>query len=105
MHRNRTLTALRLVLPVSAHNADAGEKLCNANFAVCHAGGENAVVADQTLENKAIEKYLTGGFNEKAVVCHSPSVKTKLQLFSQRISDAEVAAVAVYVVNKAKDVW
>lgn len=105
IHSSGTLTALRLALPDSAENAHAGEKLCNAHFAACHAGGDNVVVADHTLEKTAVEKYLTGGFNEKAVVCHSSNGKTKIQLFSQRLSDAEVAAVAVYVVKKVKNGW
>jgi cytochrome c6 len=33
-----------------------------------HTGGQNSVVPDHTLEKAAIEKFLTGGFNEKSVV-------------------------------------
>merc|ERR1719183_2208179 len=54
--------------PAFAGDAGAGEKVFNANCAVCHAGGQNSVVADHTLEKAAIEKFLTGGFKESSVV-------------------------------------
>ena len=42
--------------PVFAGDVDAGEKIFNANCAACHAGGQNSVVPDHTLEKAAIEK-------------------------------------------------
>jgi len=57
----RSLGALGL--SPEAAQADAGERLFAANYAGCHAGGGNVVKAERTLEKKAIEKYLTGGFS------------------------------------------
>jgi cytochrome c6 len=48
--------ALLVAAPAFAGDFDAGEKVFNANCAACHAGGQNSVVADHTLEKAAIEK-------------------------------------------------
>jgi Fe2+ transport system protein FeoA len=56
----------------------------NANCAACHAGGQNSVVADHTLEKAAIEKFLTGGFKESSVVtqvrCAPPADPVPIEL-------------------------
>jgi len=36
--------------------------------AACHAGGQNIVASEKTLEKEALEEYLAGGFNEAAIV-------------------------------------
>jgi len=51
-----------------------GHQVFNANCAACHAGGQNSVVADHTLEKAAIEKFLTGGFKEASVATQVPSL-------------------------------
>jgi mono/diheme cytochrome c family protein len=48
--------ALLVATPAFAGDAGAGEKIFNANCAACHAGGQNSVVPDHTLEKAAIEK-------------------------------------------------
>ena len=50
--------ALLVAGPAFAGDFDEGEKVFNANCAACHAGGQNSVVADHTLEKAAIEKVL-----------------------------------------------
>lgn len=48
--------ALLVAAPAFAGDAEAGEKIFTANCAACHAGGQNSVVPDHTLEKAAIEK-------------------------------------------------
>jgi cytochrome c6 len=55
--------ALLVAAPAFAGDFDEGEKVFNANCAACHAGGQNSVVADHTLEKAAIEKVIS------AVLC------------------------------------
>jgi cytochrome c6 len=50
------VASLLIAAPAFAGDADAGEKVFNANCAACHAGGKNSVVPDHTLEKAAIEK-------------------------------------------------
>jgi len=99
----RPVPALRL-LPADAQ-ADAGERVFAAHCASCHAGGGNLVEAERSLEKAAIEQYLTGGFSEKAVAYQVSHGKKLMPAFAERLSEAEVAAVAVYVIKSAADKW
>jgi len=94
---------LRLSAPAGP-SAQTSEHIFSANCAACHARGQNAIVADHTLEKTAIEKYLTGGFNEKAVAYQTKG-KPILPVFAERMADAEVALVAAYVIKSAANRW
>jgi len=59
----------------------------------------NVVKAEH--EKQAIDRYLTGGFSEKAVAHRSSA----LPVFAERLSEAEFAAVAMYVIKSATDRW
>ena len=39
----------------------AGEQVFNANCAACHAGGQNVIMPDLTLEKEDLNQYLKGG--------------------------------------------
>jgi len=88
-----------------ALDAPTGEHIFNANCAACHAGGQNAIVADHTLEKAAIEKYLTGGFNEKAVAYQIKNGKNAMPVYAERLSETEIGLVAAYVIKTAEDGW
>mmetsp|Transcript_142692 Transcript_142692/g.248871 ORF Transcript_142692/g.248871 Transcript_142692/m.248871 type:complete len:142 (-) Transcript_142692:49-474(-) len=91
--------------PAFAGDVDAGEKVFNANCAACHAGGQNSVVPDHTLEKAAIEKFLTGGFNEKAVITQVTNGKNAMPAFGGRLSDDDIANVASFVISKSEEGW
>jgi cytochrome c6 len=97
--------SLFLSTPSVAQDTDAGEKIFTANCAACHAGGKNAVVYDHTLEKAAIEKYLTGGFNEKAIVYQVTNGKNAMPAFSGRLSEQDISNVAAYVLRTAEEGW
>ena len=92
-------------IPVFAGDADAGEKVFNANCASCHAGGKNAVVADHTLEKSAIEKYLKGGFKESSVIMQVTNGKNAMPAFGGRLSEDDINNVASYVITTAEEGW
>jgi cytochrome c6 len=100
----RHALSLRLSAPASS-GAQTGEQIFAANCAVCHAGGQNAIVADHTLEKAAIEKYLTGGFNEKAVAYQVTNGLNAMPVFAEKLSEAEIGLVAAYVIRTAEDGW
>jgi len=109
-HRKNTRLAfagggLFLMGPAVAQDSVVGQQIFNANCAGCHAGGKNAIVADHTLEKDAIEKYLTGGFNEKAVVYQITNGKNAMPAFGGRLSDEDISNVAAYVLKTAEDGW
>merc|ERR1719310_1979572 len=54
--------------PAFAGDAAAGEQIFSGNCAACHAGGQNLVQSEKTLELDALEEYLDGGANVKAVI-------------------------------------
>ena len=97
--------SILLSSPSLAQDIDAGEKIFNANCASCHAGGKNAIVSDHTLEKEAIEKYLTGGFNEKAIIYQITNGKNAMPAFSGRLSDLDISNVAAYVLKTAEEGW
>mmetsp|Transcript_3841 Transcript_3841/g.2558 ORF Transcript_3841/g.2558 Transcript_3841/m.2558 type:complete len:148 (-) Transcript_3841:184-627(-) len=97
--------AILAATPAFAGDADAGEKVFNANCAACHAGGQNSVVPDHTLEKAAIEKFLTGGFKEALVVTQVTNGKNAMPAFGGRLSDDDIANVATYVISKSEEGW
>jgi cytochrome c6 len=54
--------------PAFAADAAAGESIFSGNCAACHAGGQNVIMPEKTLEQAALEEYLDGGANPAAVV-------------------------------------
>ena len=74
--------ALLVATPAFAGDADAGEKIFNANCAACHAGGQNSVVPDHTLEKAAIEKVSVWECqdlgNVRPLSLHQPSAHMRI---------------------------
>jgi len=86
-------------------SAPAGELIFRANCAACHAGGQNAVRPERTLQRTAIDTYLEGGFTEKAIVRQIVLGKGAMPAFAGRLAEGEIAAVALYVLRTAEDGW
>mmetsp|Transcript_20527 Transcript_20527/g.44677 ORF Transcript_20527/g.44677 Transcript_20527/m.44677 type:complete len:132 (+) Transcript_20527:145-540(+) len=93
------------VAPAVAGNVEAGELVFNANCAACHAGGQNVIMPDKTLEKEALEKYLTGGRNEKAIMYQVTNGKNAMPAFGGRLSDEDIADVATYVITNSEEGW
>ena len=53
--------------PVLAGDKDAGAIVFSGNCKACHAGGQNIIQREKTLQQAALEEYLDGGANEAAV--------------------------------------
>jgi len=49
-------TTVNLSGSVLAADIDAGEQIFNANCSACHAGGNNAIVAEKTLQKEVLEE-------------------------------------------------
>ena len=96
---------LRQATPLFVEDASMGEKIFILNCAACHAGGQNSVVFDHTLEKVAIEKYMTGGFNEKTVVYQVAHGKNGIPASGICLADEYIANVAAYVLQTAEDGW
>merc|ERR1719287_428532 len=91
--------------PAFAGDVDAGEQVFNANCAACHAGGQNVIMPEKTLEKEALEQYLSGGRNEKAVITQVTNGKNAMPAFGGRLSDEDIANVASYVISTSEAGW
>lgn len=55
-------------LPAYAADVGAGGAVFDGNCAACHAGGQNVIMPEKTLEKAALSEYLDGGFSAGSVV-------------------------------------
>jgi cytochrome c6 len=91
--------------PANAGNVDNGEQIFNANCAACHAGGQNVIMPEKTLEKEALESYLAGGRNEKSVITQVTNGKNAMPAFGGRLDDEAIADVAAYVIATSEAGW
>ena len=92
-------------LQAFAGDAGAGENIFSGNCAACHAGGQNVIMPEKTLEKAALEEYLDGGFNEAAVRKQVTNGKNAMPAFGGRLSDDDIANVAAYVISSSSAGW
>ena len=71
----------------------------------CHAGGQNVVMAEKTLELDAHKEYLDGGANEAVIQYQVTNGKNAMPAFGGRLSSADIEIVASFVLGKATDGW
>ena len=60
---------------------------------------------EKTLEKEALEQYLAGGRNEKAVITQVTNGKNAMPAFGGRLSDDDIANVATYVISQSDAGW
>ncbi|KAL7533049.1 hypothetical protein ACHAXR_006273 [Thalassiosira sp. AJA248-18] len=99
------VTAGVAISPAFAGDVGAGEQVFNANCAACHAGGQNVIMPEKTLEKDALDSYLAGGRNEKAVMTQVTNGKNAMPAFGGRLSDEDIANVATYVIATSEAGW
>ena len=93
------------VAPAVAADVGAGEQVFNANCAACHAGGQNVIMPEKTLEKDALEQYLAGGRNAKAIITQVTNGKNAMPAFGGRLDDEAIADVAAYVIATSEAGW
>merc|ERR1719453_915904 len=91
--------------PAFAGDVGAGEQVFSGNCAACHAGGQNVIMPEKTLQQEALEEYLEGGANVKAVIYQVTNGKNAMPAFGGRLSDEDIENVATYVITTAKAGW
>ncbi|GMH54199.1 hypothetical protein TrVE_jg13385 [Triparma verrucosa] len=92
--------------PAFAGDVGAGEQVFSANCAACHAGGQNVIMPEKTLQKDALTQYLSGGMKEGSVVTQVTNGKNAMPAFGGRLSDDDIANVASYVIDQASgDKW
>ena len=94
--------------PAIAGDIASGAQVFAGNCAACHIGGNNAVMANKTLKQDALEQYLEGYGSEhsfEAIVYQVTNGKNAMPSFSGRLTDAQIADVAAYVKDQAEKGW
>ena len=97
--------AFSLATPAFAGDAGLGEQVFSGNCAACHAGGQNVIMPEKTLRQEALQAYLDGGANEKAVTYQVTNGKNAMPAFGGRLSDEDIANVAAYVISSSSAGW
>ena len=97
--------AVGVATPAFAADVGAGEQIFNANCAACHAGGQNVIMPEKTLEKEALEAYLAGGRNANSVITQVTNGKNAMPAFGGRLSDEDIANVAAYVISTSDSGW
>ena len=112
MRRLFSLVALCLALVLGAAPSFAadiahGGQIFSANCAACHMGGGNVVNAERTLKKDALEAYLANYSSgpEAAVSYQVTNGKNAMPAFGGKLSDADIADVAAYVIDMADKGW
>ena len=82
----------------AAVKPSTGEQVFQGNCAACHAGGQNVIMPQKTLEATALLEYLDGGYNEEAVVKQVSNGKGAMPAFGY-LSDMDIASVITYTRN------
>ena len=86
-----------------AANIEEGEKIFTANCAVCHAGGNNAIMPEKTLKLETLEKF--GMYSLDAITTQVKGGKGAMPAFQTRLNSDDIDNVANYVLNQAKQGW
>jgi len=98
--------AFGLAAPAAfAASVDDGEQVFNANCAACHAGGQNVIMPDKTLEKAALEQYLAGGRSAGSVITQVTNGKNAMPAFGGRLSEEDIQNVAAYVIASSDAGW
>lgn len=86
-------------------NPDEGQLVFDGNCAACHAGGQNNVIPEKTLEKASIEKYLEGGYNEAAILKQVRNGKGAMPAWEGRLDDEDIVDVVAYVLQQSAAGW
>lgn len=80
-----------------------GQQVFNANCSACHIGGNNVIISNKTLKRDALEKYEMNSL--EAIRNQVINGKNAMPAFKERLTDAEIAAVASYVLQQSEAGW
>lgn len=86
----------------------SGSQVFASNCAACHIGGNNAVMANKTLKQDALEQYLDGYGPEHsidAIIYQVTNGKNAMAAFKNRLTAEQIEDVAAYVYDQAEKGW
>ena len=87
----------------NAYASGEGEQIFSANCAVCHSGGNNAIMPDKTLKKETLAQYSMNSVD--AIVTQVTNGKGAMPAFGGRLSDENIQDVANYVLSQSEAGW
>ena len=87
--------------PANAADIANGKQIFEGNCAACHAGGQNVIQVEKTLQKEALEEYLAGGLKESSIITQVTNGKNAMPAFGGRLADSDIQDVAAYVYDTA----
>nr|YP_009295211.1 cytochrome c553 [Dasya binghamiae]AOH77223.1 cytochrome c553 [Dasya binghamiae] len=81
----------------------SGQEIFNENCTACHAGGQNTVQPDKTLEKDVLAKNSMNSI--EAIVKQVTNGKNAMPAFGGRLSEEEIESVATYVLKQSDIGW
>ena len=97
------LVATAVCDPVMAANIESGAKIFQGNCSACHIGGGNVVIVNKTLKKEALVKY--DKYSEAAIQTQVTQGRNAMPAFGGRLTEAQIADVAAYVLQQADNGW
>ena len=91
-----------IALAASAPPAD-GAAIFRANCAGCHPNGGNIIRRGKTLKQRALQRH--GVDSLATVTTLVKQGKNNMSAYADRLSEAEIEAVATYVLERAEQGW
>nr|YP_009294520.1 cytochrome c553 [Asparagopsis taxiformis]AOM66003.1 cytochrome c553 [Asparagopsis taxiformis] len=86
-----------------AADLELGEQIFTANCAACHAGGNNLIMPEKTLQKEVLEK---NGMNTVTAITNQvTNGKNAMPAFNGRLAEEEIDNVANYVLDKCEQGW
>ena len=86
-----------------AADLEAGEQVFTANCSSCHAGGNNVIMPEKTLQKDVLEKNEMNNVN--AITNQVKNGKNSMPSFGGRLSDEDIENVANYVLSQSESGW
>ncbi len=101
------LSIFKFINPAFAAETSDGAKIFSERCASCHIGGGNILIAEKTLKQEALSKYLENYDTDeiKAIIFQIQNGKNAMPAFKNKLSDQEILEVAAYVFQKAQQGW
>lgn len=91
------------IAPAQAADLAHGGQVFSANCAACHLGGRNVVNPAKTLQKADLEQY--GMASIEAITTQVTNGKGAMPAFGSKLSAADIADVASYVLDQAEKGW
>jgi cytochrome c6 len=98
-----TCFTLSFTTPALAIASPNGQQIFAKNCAACHANGGNIIRRGKNLQKRALQRHKKDSI--EAISTLVKEGKYAMPAYGDRLSEAEITAVAAYVLEQAENDW